>query len=84
MCLYALDVDEFPPLNSTTVNESCNACPTIFDDTPILRNADGIEFSYPDLASQSETASVSDSAGTASVSDSAGTASVSDSLIFGS
>ena len=77
--LDIFDVDEFPPLNSTTVNESCNACPTIFDDTPILRNADGIEFSYPDLASQSETASVSDSAGTASVSDSAGTASVSDS-----
>ena len=32
------DVDDFPPLNSTVANDSCNVCPTIFDETPIMRN----------------------------------------------
>ena len=30
-------LEDFPPLNSTIGNTSCNACPTIFDDTPISR-----------------------------------------------
>ena len=32
------DVDDFPPLNSTVANDSCNVCPTIFDETPIMRH----------------------------------------------
>ena len=47
---HILDIDsieEFPPpLNSTKVNDSCSACPTIFDDTPILRNAEASEAEY--------------------------------------
>ena len=39
-------IEEFPRLNSTKVNDSCSACPTIFDDTPILRNAEASEAEY--------------------------------------
>ena len=54
---HILDIDnieEFPPLNSTKVNDSCSACPTIFDDTPILRNTEASETEYQ--ASESEEA----------------------------
>ena len=57
------DVDEFPLLNSTTVNESCSACPTIFDETPILRNQEGYDCPDTEIAfpsPMSETATVSE------------------------
>ena len=59
------DVDDFPPLNmlnSTTVNESCNACPTIFDETPILRNAEVSDHPDAPLSGTAENAIMSGTA----------------------
>ena len=69
------DVDAFPPLNST-VNESCSACPTIFDETPILRNQEVYDCTDTAIA-MSESATVSESAESATLSDSADHATVS-------
>ena len=69
------DVDAFPPLNST-VNESCSACPTIFDETPILRNQEVYDCTDTEIA-MSESATVSESAESATLSDSADHATVS-------
>ena len=69
------DVDAFPPLNST-VNESCSACPTIFDETPILRNQEVYDGTDTEIA-MSESATLSDSADHAAVSEAAKHATVS-------
>ena len=69
------DVDAFPPLNST-VNESCSACPTIFDETPILRNQEVYDCTDTEIA-MSESATLSDSADHAAVSEAAKHATVS-------
>ena len=74
------DVDAFPPLNSTTVNESCSACPTIFDETPILRNQEGYDCPDTEIAfpsTMSEAAAVSESAESTTLSDSTDHATVS-------
>ena len=73
--LNIYDVDAFPPLNST-VNESCSACPTIFDETPILRNQEVYDCTDTEIA-MSESATISESAESATLSDSADHAAVS-------